>query len=160
MFYTGSPRCSNCGAPPPGLSSTILAHARHILARRPRGQICPEAVDPQPDHAPQPMHLPAGGDHVAVEGERPVETGRSDIGSLRLSRQGGIKLDRGVLLGIAETFSRLHHAGWSEEEIAISFEGGTCLFLVSGRIGGRLIRAEGMTLIGALQQAWVLAGIA
>jgi hypothetical protein len=106
------------------------------------------------------MHPHAGGDLVAVEGEQPVEIGRSEIESLSLSRHGGIKLDMGALLGIAETFSRLHHAGWREEEIEINFEGGTCQFLVSGRIGQRLIRAEGSTLVGALQQAWVLARIA
>jgi hypothetical protein len=67
---------------------------------------------------------------------------------------GEVEIDQEILVSVAETFSRLYRCGWSTDGIAVSFNDGSCVFAVRGRIGEDPIYAEGATLVEALRQAW------
>jgi hypothetical protein len=104
------------------------------------------------------MRSPAAVPDLAAR--RATEAGGPKAVSPHPPWEGGIRFDPQAMLAIAEALSRLHHMGWSGERVGVTFQGGTCAFVVEGRIAGRSIRAEAGTLVGALQQALALGRVA
>lgn len=53
----------------------------------------------------------------------------------------------------AESYARLHRAGWSAGDAAFVGEAGTLVWIVTGHNGENLIRAEGRTREAAWSEA-------